>query len=148
MISSHTQTRWRGVSLSRVARGAEYEHIKLAHGGAGSHAGHPAFHWQGGEHAACRATVAASTNRWSGFVVPTSRDGSVCNVGFIAAAALTHEALPEDPKTIQPFKGQSAVMMLQVWEHLSAAGIYQGACGCGNSRPSRRIMLKREHRAV
>jgi hypothetical protein len=50
----------------------------------------------------------------------TEDEGLVCRAGFIAAAALTQQALATAPESLQPFKGKSGDLFLQ----LAATGEY------------------------
>jgi hypothetical protein len=56
---------------------------------------------------------------------------SLCLAGFIAAAALTQDVCSAAPKSLQLFKGETVVMLQQVWKQLSAACICTEACTWG-----------------
>jgi hypothetical protein len=60
----------------------------------------------------------------------TASDGLACKAGFIAAAALTQEAMATAPECLQPFRGESGVLLQQVWQQITATCTCKGICTC------------------
>lgn len=122
------------VKVSHLARCAEYEHIKQA------------MHMV--EQAVMQATLQIVGRDESmldseqlmlplrkgglGLQCLTANDGLVCKAGFIAAAALTQEAMAAAPESLQPFKGESGVLLQRVWEQISATCVCKRLCTCRN----------------
>ena len=66
----------------------------------------------------------------------TAYDGLACKAGYLAAAALTQQALSEGPDSLQPFTGESGGMLEQVWEEVNNACTCKGACACDQQEAS------------
>jgi len=65
----------------------------------------------------------------------TANDGLLCKAGYLAAAALTQQALAEGPDSLQPFTGESGDKLKQVWEQVNTACTCKGACSCAQQEP-------------
>lgn len=60
----------------------------------------------------------------------TASNGLVCKAGFIAAAALTQEALSTGSESFQPFKGEYGQGLLHTWQQVGAECTCCGDCKC------------------
>lgn len=62
----------------------------------------------------------------------TANDGLVCHAGYLAAAALTQQALTAAPESLQPFTGKSGDMLTRAYEHIASACTCKSACVCSS----------------
>jgi hypothetical protein len=60
----------------------------------------------------------------------TTNDGLACKAGFIAAAALTQEAMAAAPACLQPFQGESATKLQKMWQQVNAACMCRDQSTC------------------
>jgi hypothetical protein len=60
----------------------------------------------------------------------SAQGGIVCKAGFLAAVSLTQQALATGCDSFQPFKGESAVQLQQLWKEVNTACTCKGACAC------------------
>lgn len=65
----------------------------------------------------------------------TEYSGIVCKAGFLAAAALAQQALEKGCDAFQPFKGESAMHMQELWHQVSTACTCKDACMCQHMEP-------------